>query len=170
MPKGLKQTSSVVAVSSRAVETLPGVYTQEQVSLDLDPLNKEVFVVLAADLNPMFPDALTATDTNVQACISTTSRTTMGFIEDSNVIASASVAIQAAGFADGGCAFSQQAIETPPSTLDYIAIIATNDFFLSVEGAGNLGVKAVGCRLWGYRATADASIYAALVQSEVLSA
>ena len=170
MPKGLKQTSSVVSVSSRVQETAPSTYTQEQISLDLDPLNNEVFVVLACDLNPQFPDALAGTDTNVQACVSTTSRTNMGFIEDSNVIASSSTGIRAAGFVDGGVGFSQMALETPPATLEYIGIIATNDFFLAVEGDQNLSVKAVGCRLWGYRARADASIYAALVQSEVLSA
>ena len=170
MPKGLKQTSSLVAVSARVQETAANTYTQEQISLDLDPLNNEVFVVLACDLNPQFPDAIAATNTNVQGCVSTTSRTTMGFIEDSNVVASSSTAIRADGFADGGIGFAQQALETPPATLEYIAIIATNDFFLSVEGDNNAAIKAIGCRLWGYRARADASIYAALVQSEVLSA
>lgn len=169
MPKGLKQTSSVVAVSARALETAANTYTQEQISLDLDPLNNEVFVVLAADLNPQFPDALAGTDTSIQACVSTVSRTTMGFIENSNVVASSSTGIRAAGLLDSGVGFSQIALETPPATLEYIAIIATNDFFLSVQGTNNAGAKAVGCRLWGYRARADASIYAALVQSEVLS-
>ena len=71
---------------------------------------------------------------------------------------------------DGGVGFSQQALETPPATLEYIGIIATNDFFISVEGTGNAGVKSLGARVWGYRAKANADIYAALVQSEVLSA
>lgn len=170
MPKGLKETSSIVAISADVLETAPNTYTQEQVSLDLDPLNNEVFVVVAIDLNPQFPDALAATDTATQACISTTSRTSMGFIEDNNVLSSASVAIQAAGFVDGGVGFSQQALETPPATLEYIGIIATNDFFLSVQGTANAAAKRVGARVWGYRARADASVYAALVQSEVLSA
>ena len=94
----------------------------------------------------------------------------MGFIQDDNVLASSSVAIQAAGFVDGGVGFTQTSLETPPANLDYIGIIATNDFFLSVQGTGNAGAKRVGARVWGYRARADASIYAALVQSEVLSA
>ena len=171
-PKGLKQTSSIVNISARVQETGANTYTQEQVSLDLDPLNREVFVVLACDLNPQFPDAVPQTDTAVQACVSTTSRATMGFIEDSNVLASGSVAIRAAPLAAGasGVGFSQQALETPPATLPYIGIIATNDFFLSVEGTACLDPKAVGARVWGYRAIATADIYAALVQSEVLSA
>ena len=170
MPAGLKQTSSIVAISESVIETGANTFTQTQVSLDLSPLDNEVFVVLAIDLNPQFPDAAAGTDTAVQGCVSTTSRTTMGFIEDSNVLASASTAIKAAGFVDGGVGFTQQALETPPATLEYIGIIATNDFFISVEGTGNAGVKGLGARVWGYRAKANADIYAALVQSEVLSA
>ena len=66
--------------------------------------------------------------------------------------------------------FSQPALETPPSTLDYIGISATNDFFVQVEGAANSAAKGVAGKLYGYRAVASADIYAALVQSEVLSA
>ena len=169
MPRGLKATSSVVAISAQVIETAANTYTQEEISLDLSPLDNEVFVVVAVDLNPSFPDGLAGIDTATQACISTTSRATMGFIEDNNVLSSASTAIRAVGFADGGVGFSQQALETPPATLEYIGIIATNNFFLSVQGTGNLGLKGCGARVWGYRARADSSIYSALVQSEVLS-
>ena len=170
MPKGLKSTSSIVSISASTTETAANTYTQSQISLDLSPLDNEVFVVVAVDINPQFPDALAATDTSTQACVSTTSRATMGFIEDDNVLASSSVAIRAAGFPGSGVGFTQTSLETPPANLDYIGIIATNDFFLSVQGGANAGAKAVGARVWGYRARADASIYAALVQSEVLSA
>ena len=170
MPKGLKSTSSIVSISASTTETAANTYTQSQISLDLSPLDNEVFVVVAVDINPQFPDALAATDTSTQACVSTTSRATMGFIEDDNVLASSSVAIRAAGFPGAGVGFTQTSLETPPANLDYIGIIATNDFFLSVQGGANAGAKAVGARVWGYRARADASIYAALVQSEVLSA
>ena len=170
MPQGLKQTSSVVAISSDTVEAAPNTFTQSRISLDLSPLDNEVFVVVAIDINPQYPDAVAGTDTSSQACVSTTSRTTMGFIEDSNVLASSSVAIRAAGFVDSGVGFTQASLETPPANLDYIGIIATNDFFLSIEGTGNLGARAVGARIWGYRAKADANVFSALVQSEVLSA
>ena len=53
--------------------------------------------------------------------------------------------------------------------LDYIGIIATNDFFIQLQGANNLVAKFANVRVWGYRAKADATIYSALVQSEVLS-
>jgi hypothetical protein len=60
-------------------------------------------------------------------------------------------------------------METPPATLDYIGIIATNDFFLQLNTNGNLLPKSCSGKLYGYRATASADIFAALVQSEVLS-
>lgn len=170
MPKGLKETSGIVSISSRTDESAANTFTQNQIDLNLDPLNNEVFVVVAIDLNPSFPDAVTGTDSATQACLSVTSRTTMGFIEDNNVLASASTAIRAGGFLDGGVGFTQTSLETPPAMLEYIGIISTNDMFLSVQGTGNTALKAVGCRVWGYRARADAAIYAALVQSEVLSA
>jgi len=169
MPKGLKETSSVVAVSAGVIESAPNTFTQAQVDLNLDPLNNEVFVVLAIDLNLTPPDAIAATDTSVRGSVSTTSRTALGTIADSNVLAESSLNIQAAGFADGGVAFTRLAGETPTAMLDYIGIIATNDFFVQLEGANNGVGKFANVRVWGYRARADASIYAALVQSEVLS-
>jgi hypothetical protein len=61
--------------------------------------------------------------------------------------------------------------ETPvAANLDYIGIIATNDFFVQLTGVGNTVAKKGHGKLYGYRAKASADIYAALVQSEVLSA
>ena len=66
--------------------------------------------------------------------------------------------------------FQRIAQESPATLLEYIGIIATNDFFVQIQGTGNGNPKAVSGKLYGYRARADAAIYAALVQSEVLSA
>ena len=67
--------------------------------------------------------------------------------------------------------FSEFAPETPTGMgLDYIGIIATNNFFIQLLGVNNLVAKDCEVRMYGVRARADASIYAALVQSEVLSA
>jgi hypothetical protein len=78
--------------------------------------------------------------------------------------------IQAAGFVDGGVGFERQALTTPTGDVPYIGLIATNNFFVQVQGGGNAGAKAVTGRVWGYRARASSDTYAALVQSEVLSA
>jgi len=169
MPKGLKATSSPIAVSFNLSETAANTFTQSTVELALNALDNEVFVVLAADLNVSPPDAAAGADTDVQGSISTTSKLTTVGLDDNNCIATAERTIRAAGFADAGVGFSHMSGETPTAELDYIQIIATSNFFVQVQGNGNGGVKALSGRVWGYRARADASAYAALVQSEVLS-
>lgn len=164
-----KKTSSVITISVDAAELGPNTFNQQEHDLQLSPLDNEVFVVLAVDSAPAPPDAIAATDTSVSVSVSTTSRTAVGNIGDTNVLGAAESAIRAAGFVDGGVGFQQFSGETPTATLDYIGIIATNNFFTQIEGAGNGAAKSAGVRLWGYRARADAATYAALVQSEVLS-
>ena len=166
----LKKTSEVIVISSSVEETAANTFTQQQIDLQLNPLDQEVFVVLAVDLNLSSPDAIAATDTTVRGSMSTTSRTTVGNIGDSNVMAEGRLDIRAAGFVDGGVAFSRLSGETPHAMLDYIGIIATNDFFLQIVGENNAADKNLFARVWGYRAKADAATYAALTQSELLSA
>jgi hypothetical protein len=142
MPAGLKQTSSPVAIGFSVTETGANTFTQGSTDLNLSPLDREVFVVLAVNLDPSNPDALTGIDTQVRSGFTTTSQTAMPSLADSNCLARSTHAIRAG---------------------------ATNDFFVQVQGVGNLAAKGVSGKLYGYRATATADIYAALVQSEVLS-
>lgn len=169
MPKGFKQTSQIITIGASVVESAATTFTETEVDLNLDPLNNEVFVVLAANLDCSFPEALAGTTTGVRCQVTTTSQTGIIPLSSPKTIAKLNQQIQASGFADGGVGFTNAAMETPPSTLEYIAIIATNNFFLGVEGVGNLNAKTGNCKLWGYRARADPSVYAALVQSELLS-
>ena len=170
MPTGLKQSSSTVSIGFDVTETAPNIFTQASVDLNLSPLDREVFVVTAINLDPLAPDAIAATNTQVTCSLTTTSQTATANLSNSNCLATANLDIRAAGFVDGGVAFTRNGMETPPATLDYIGIIATNDFFVQIKGAQNLAAKAVAGKMYGYRAVASADIYAALVQSEVLSA
>jgi hypothetical protein len=65
----------------------------------------------------------------------------------------------------------EQTSDVPDTNLDYMAIIATSDFFVGTTDTPLTiaGPVDVAYRIWGYRAKADAATYAALVQSEVLS-
>ncbi len=170
MPTGLKQSSSVVAIGFSANEPAPNTFTQTTVDLNLSPLDREVFVVLAVNLDPSNPDALAGVDTQIASALTTTRQTVVANLSFANCIATSSNAIRAAGLADGGIGFQRTSADAPVSGLDYIGIIATNDFFVQVKGTGNLGAGKVDGKLYGYRATASADIFAALVQSEVLSA
>ena len=171
MPKGLKETSGLIVISTAISESAPNTYTQEQVELQLNVLDREVFVVIACDVN-VDPPELDAggADSDSLASISTTSRTAMGSIGDNNVLAISRRSIEASGTLNAAVAFDTQASETPASRLDYIGIIATNNFFVQVQGLGCVNEKNAQFRLWGYRAQASADTYAALVQSELLSA
>jgi hypothetical protein len=167
---GFKKTSELIAVSFGLTESAPGVFTQEEVALQLDVLNNEIAVILAVDLDLEEPDGIAGQNTRVQGSISSTSLTANGGLNQTNVIAVGKDTIRAQGFADAGVGFSRKADSSYTGDLPYLALIATNNFFAQVEGNGNAGVKSMSGRVWLYRAKADSSTYAALVQSEVLSA
>ena len=169
MPKGLKETSSLIEIGFEVNESAPNTFTQERIDLQLNPLDNEVFVVYAINLDPFSPDAIAGVDTSVVSSLTSTSQTAVQNLSNSNCLANANLLIKAAGFVDGGVGFATGAAETPPTTLEYIGIISTNDFFIQVQGVGNAAARGMSGRVYGVRARADASIYAALVQSEVLS-
>ena len=170
MPKGLKQTSSLIVIGARVAESAPNTFTQSRIDLQLNPLDNEVFVVQAIDLETASPDGQAGVNSASQSSLTSTSQTALGAFQNPSTLAVNNVIIRAAGFVDAAVGFETSSMNTPPTALDYLAIISTNDFFLQVEGSNNIGAKSVSCKVYGYRARADASVYAALVQSEVLSA
>mgnify|MGYP003634079968 FL=1 len=167
---GFKKTSELIAVSFGMSELAPNTFIQEEIALQLDVLNNEIAVVLAIDIDVTPPDALAGVSTTSSASVSTTSLTGIGTLAQSNTLAVARDDIRAGGFVDGGVAFSRKADSTYTGDLDYLGLIATNNFFVQLVGGNNIGAKGVTGRVWLYRAKADSSTYAALVQSEVLSA
>tara|TARA_R110002153_G_C13285207_1_gene494434 strand:+ start:1311 stop:1817 length:507 start_codon:yes stop_codon:yes gene_type:complete len=167
---GFKKTSELIAVSFGLTESAPGVFTQDEIALQLDVLNNEIAVVLAVDLDLTSPDAVAATNTRTEGCVTSTSQTAITSLSNTNTMAVARQSIRAAGFVDGGVSFDRSSSTTPTGDLDYVALIATNNFFVQVQGVNNIGAKTVTGRVWLYRAKSDSATYAALVQSEVLSA
>ncbi len=167
---GFKKTSDTIAISFGVTETAPNTFIQDEIALQLDVLNNEIFVVLGVDLDLSAPDAVAGVDTNTIASLCSTSQTAVRGLDLTNCIASGAESIRAGGFVDGGVSFERSASTTIPAMVDYVALIATNNFFVQLTGIANLTPKSVLGRMWGYRARADASTYAALVQSEVLSA
>jgi len=167
---GFKKTSDTIAISFSQAESGTNTFTQEEIALQLDVLNNEIFVVLAVDLDLEAPDAVPSTNTLVRGSLTSTSQTIVQTLGATNCIATARDDIRAAGFIDSGVGFSRAAAQSYTGDVDFIALISTNNFFVQVQGLGNLTPKSLSGRVWGYRARADASTYAALVQSEVLSA
>ena len=165
----LKTTSDPIAVSFELVESAPNTFTIQEQGLQLDVLNNEVALVYAIDLDLESPDAIAGTDTRVTAALTSTTQTAMVGLGNSNCLAQGRKDIRAGGFVAGSVGFTRAADSTPVGQVNYIGIIATNNFFVSVVGANNAAPKSLSGRIWLARARADASTYAALVQSEVLS-
>jgi len=167
MPTGLKSTSSSISIGFSLVESAANTFTQGSVDLNLDPLNREVFVVTSINMDPIPPDCVVNTNTRVLTSLTTTSNTAVQNLSDANCLAVSSIFIRANAATN---VIYESTAEHPPATLDYLGIISTNDFFIQIEGDANTSAKNIAGKLYGYRARASADIYAALVQSEVLSA
>ena len=167
MPKGLKETSSIIQIGASVSESAANTFTTAKVDLQLNPLDNEVFVVYGVDIDLLDPNMVVGTDTVIQGSISTTERTTVGGISNTNVLAHSRILYNEQG---GQYVRGSYSSDSAPATqLPYLAIIATNDFFLNIQGTGNTSGRGMNARLYGVRARADASVYAALVQSELLS-
>jgi len=120
------------------------------------------------DIDVNDPELIPATTTVAQMSISTTERTSVGGIGNTNVLAHTRVEIQDNGVTAVRGEYTSDS--APATSLEYLGIIATNDFYLNIIGNNNTGVLFGNARLYGYRARADAAIFSSLVQSELLSA
>lgn len=171
-PKGLKMTSSPLQISASVVETAANTFTSEEIDLTLNVLDNEVFVVTQINIDVDAPDSVTGTSTLTTASLSTTARTGVGSIADANVLGAArrEIICNAAMTPDGGIPFDREDPLFAAISEDYLGIVATNNMFLNIIGTNNGNVKQASCRVYGYRAKADSATYAALVQSELLSA
>lgn len=161
----LKKSSETVLISASVTESANNTFTSQSVSLPLSPLDKEVFVVTMINLDPDAPDLVAGNTTQVDVSISTTERTTNpGTIASPQVMATARTQI-----IDATVPFSREDPLSADPNSGYIGIIATDDFFLNIEGVNNGNPKTCRARIYGYRAKADAATFSALVQSELLS-
>jgi hypothetical protein len=167
---GFKKASELIMISGRVSETAANTFTQLEVSLDLDPISREIFVVTDCVLDPDVPNTVAAQTTLTAASLSTTSRTSVGGIGNSEVIQHVIDRVfgGAAEFNFARTAMPNE-LNTTGTTRDYLAIISTSNFFAQIEGQNNTAARGASFRVSGYRAKADADTYAALVASEVLS-
>lgn len=164
-----KKMSNIFTVNVKLTESAPATFTTETVALNVDPLSQEVIVVLAADIDVTGVNLVATKNTIVQASVSTTARTTVGGLQSANVIANKNIAIRTD--AASAVSFESQHPDSPTSNaLEWIAIVATDDIHLNIEGSSdNTGTGHMNARLWCIRAQVkDAGVYAALVQSELL--
>ena len=167
----LKRTSEVIIVSGTIDESAPNTTTLKVFDLQLNPLDNEAFMVLGVQSDLSSPDAIAGIDTATGFSLSTTERAGVGNLSNTNVFHVHNQNIRSAGYVDGGVAFDQVGPDSPQAmNLDYIAIIATDNFHAQVIGQNNTGAKGADFKIYGARVRLSSAQYAALVQSELLSA
>ena len=187
--KGLTATSSPIAISHSVSQTTnvdaPNSSTTA-IDLQLNPLDNEVFVVTAVKIdfhNMMVPNSgLTGLkDMHQEISICKARPSSAQTLGNSNVVGSSRMLVFCQ--VDGTTAapfihhtpytvWENSAMDTPPANQDYLDIIATDNFFIQFNTSADLASQSLSAsvRVYGYRARASSAVYAALVQSEVLSA
>lgn len=177
----LKRSSEIITISGAYTNTTDG-FTVDPTDLQLNPLDQEVFVVLAVkvDYTSLAPaptagvPAGTLWQVNQPVAFTTTRPAAQVGLASSNCFATTrrTAVAQVTSGADVATyqVFENNNTELPDAEVPYIAIIATSDFFVSgTDDVLNLNNLNIEYKIYGYRARADAATYAALVQSEVLS-
>ena len=165
----LKTTSDVIIVSGTISESAANTATFATHDLQLNPLDNEAFIVYGVQSDIFPPDYVSATNSAVNFSMSTTQRTTVGDLANTNVFHSHILNIRTD--AVGGVSFTQTGPDSPQAMgLQYLAIIATSDFHVGIQGTNNLTSKNADFKIYGARVRLTSSQYAALVQSELLSA
>ena len=164
----LKRTSEPFIISTTIAESAANTFTQTPVQVNLNPLDQEVLLILAVDIDCFAPDVVLGLNTAQTVSVSTTTQIGVLSIDSSSCIASQRIDVKST--AASSVMFERSQSQAPTSSfLQYTSILATNNFFLQTEGINNAGAKGGNVRIWCVRARADSSTYAALVQSELLS-
>ena len=170
MPKGLKETSSPLVVSFGLTESAPNTPTEERIDLQLNALDNEVFVVTGVKMDLEAPDFQAGAGLVRYGSFASLSKQSLngatGNLDNPSVIATARV--QVVTNSPFISTVQENDVDTP-THVEYLDIIATPDFFIQVSGVAQSDEISMEGKLYGYRARADASTYAALVQSELLS-
>ena len=166
MASGLKRTSSDFFVSAKVIESAANTYTSSTITLPLNALDREVFVITGIIFDPATPSIIPGllTDSNLQ--LTRQVATNILRMSAFNLIGKSTES-----FANGAAesnffskTYGNQQIE---SGQDYVDVVATPNMFLGVLGSNNSGPLTSDIRVYGYRAKADVGVYSALIASEL---
>jgi|TARA_R110000823_G_C15903943_1_gene497195 hypothetical protein len=166
--KGITTTSSIITISGRIDELAANTFVTDTVSLALNPLDREAFVVYAVQSDIAPPDAIGGVNTGITLTLSTTARASTGGLNNSNVFHQHILQIRS-GAPGEMVSFAQSGPDSASTALPYLAIIATDNFHANLQGFNNTSVLQGQFKVYGQRVRLEASQYAALVQSELLS-
>lgn len=168
MPKGLKQTSDIIAVSTGITESAANTFTTSTIELALSPLDNQVFVIVKVDADLSTPNMVAGQRTGVDVTLSNRARTSVGSLSNHDVVAVFRKMVDTAPAFTTSINSIDEAPDEVAHGMDYLAVIFTNDMFINIIGANNTAASNANLRIWGYRAQASSSVYAAGVAAELL--
>jgi hypothetical protein len=164
----LKQTSALLNIGGSVTQDAANTFTEAEVSLPLSSLDREVFIVTDIWIDQGFPELIASKRVFLQSQVTKTSQTAATSINNPDLIGSLNESVLGgtAEFSYASSAFPAN-IGTSGQSRDHLAVIATPNFFINIRGSNMTGASSAECRVQGYRAKADADLYAALVTEEL---
>jgi hypothetical protein len=169
-----KRNSSLMNIGAQVSESAANTFTELEVTLPLNTLDREIFVVTDILFHMSRPDLVAGANASTSAYCSKISLMSHGTGStdpaDSFFLGAKQMFILDSG---AGTAVIDETLPSDQYTTgterDHLGIIATPNFYLSVVGSNNVGVKHSSVRLTGFRAVASADTYAALVTEELMN-
>ena len=170
MAKAYTITSDPFFVNGNVTETAADTYTQEEISLPLDSLNREGILVHAVYWTTSDPSRVVNALSDIRCQLTSTSKTGIVGANDANLISRREIVITG-----GAAEFSGPHIvdfvgsESPYQVSDNLGLIATDNVFLAVEGRNQTLPRTAQFRMVCSRIKLSADAYAALVTNELSS-
>lgn len=169
MPKAYKVTSDPFFVNGNVTESAVDTFTQTQISLPLDSLNREGILIHGVYFTSSEPNAIVGTNTSQRVQLTSTSKTGLVNANDANLVARQEKFIYS-GTAEFSPITWDFIGQTSPYALDdNLMIVATDDVFLGIEGNQNATPRSAQVRVVCSRIQLSADAYAALVTNELSS-
>jgi hypothetical protein len=168
MAHGLKRTSSDFFVSAQLTESAANTFTETTITLPLNSLDREVFVITGILLDPATPSSLPATQCTSRIQLTRNTAGASIDLNEFNLIGYSAETINGgvAEFDFFSKSYGNQIME---SGQDYVDVVATPNMSIGVQGTNNVGAMISNLRVFGYRAVADVGTYSALIASELNS-
>ena len=170
MAKAYSITSDPFYVNGNVTETGANTYTQTEISLPLDSLNREGIIVHAVYFSGEEPERIANALSQIRMQVTSTSKTAMVGVNDANLLSRQEKYIAGgAGEFSGPHVIDVVASNEPYQVADNLGLIATDNLFLAIEGTAQTAAKACQLRVVCSRIKLSADAYAALVTNELSS-
>ena len=169
MAKAYKITSDPFFVNGNVTESAADTFTQTQISLPLDSLNREGILIHGVYFTSSEPNAILGVNTSQRVQLTSTSKTGLVNANDANLVGRQEKFIYS-GTAELSPITWDFIGQTAPYGLDdNLMIVATDDVFLGIQGNQNTSARSAQVRVVCSRIQLEASAYAALVTNELSS-